>query len=477
MKKIVIRVIAVVLMLSLFSVNAFAVDADSTADSDNTMAADNGVTMVSPDMRIDNQNIYEGMDKAYCDGYVPRVEKGYVYIVLPLLCDSKVKNDCVTVSLNLGEAGDSPFVCKNYEKNVYLSEMNINNNTGKMTCYPVVFSLELKPDRVNGSYPVMFSVKGRDEDNNDIYGDFTVYVSISDGKSAVAEEGTDEEGQPVFAPKLLVESYSFSKEDINAGDSVTVNIQMHNMSTTEGVKNTSITIEEPEENFSMADKSATIYVGDIAANQSVNVEYTYSISPDTPQGQYDFIVAADYADAKGNAYTSGGNVKMVVKQPVNVQFGEFSLGESLEVADVTTAMVQVMNLGRGKIYNVRAKIEGDGLIPEKTVFIGDVEAGQEALGEAAVTITGLSDSTIPYGDTTGKITYYYEDESGNQLQSQEEFTLKIKSPFSEDDNQPEDEPEQWWWIMAVVVGIMAVIVIIAVIRVIVRRKERYGMVQ
>ena len=36
-------------------------------------------------LTIDTENIYDGMDKAYEDGYVPRTENGFMYIVLPMI--------------------------------------------------------------------------------------------------------------------------------------------------------------------------------------------------------------------------------------------------------------------------------------------------------------------------------------------------------------------------------------------------------
>ena len=35
-------------------------------------------------LTIDNQNRYEGMNSSYSDGYVPRVENGQAWLVVPL---------------------------------------------------------------------------------------------------------------------------------------------------------------------------------------------------------------------------------------------------------------------------------------------------------------------------------------------------------------------------------------------------------
>ena len=42
-------------------------------------------TSVVDQLIIDSRNLYDGMDRTYADGYVPRVVNGRVYIILPLL--------------------------------------------------------------------------------------------------------------------------------------------------------------------------------------------------------------------------------------------------------------------------------------------------------------------------------------------------------------------------------------------------------
>ena len=61
-----------------------------------------------------------------------------------------------------------------------------------------------------------------------------------------------------------------------------------------------------------------------------------------------------------------------------MQFDDLSFPSEVVVADVVEAKVQAMNLGRSKIYNVRAEIAADGLKPQGTIFIGDMEAGTAA---------------------------------------------------------------------------------------------------
>ena len=49
---------------------------------------------------IDSRNLYEGMDRTYAQGYVPRIVNGRAYIILPLLGETYDGKVTVTADLN-----------------------------------------------------------------------------------------------------------------------------------------------------------------------------------------------------------------------------------------------------------------------------------------------------------------------------------------------------------------------------------------
>ena len=70
------------------------------------------------------------------------------------------------------------------------------------------------------------------EDGTEINQTFVTYVTITDGKSLTPEpeEIVVEEDAPVFTPKILVSSYSFSSSEIKQGDTVTAEVVFINTS-------------------------------------------------------------------------------------------------------------------------------------------------------------------------------------------------------------------------------------------------------
>ena len=116
------------------------------------------------------------------------------------------------------------------------------------------------------------------------------------------------------------------------------------------------------------------------------------------------------------------------------------------------------------IYNVRAEITGDGLNPDGTLFIGDMEAGSVKSVSGRVVIGGLTEGTSLYGATTETVTYYYEDAAGKEYTETAEFTVTIESPFTDQETQEPDQTGQWWIIMAVLAGVIVVVVVILLIQ-------------
>lgn len=483
--QIIVRVymVIVILIAGAFSAGAVNVKADTKktdlqkTDTQKTdgqktsggTAGDTGMSVTR--LSLDNENKYEGMDKSYSQGYVPRVDNGMAYIVVPILCSGELKDKSLRVSLNLGDTQSMPFVCKNYEKTLHFQKSNVNDNSLVVKGYVAAFELELQKDRYNGSYPVVLTVAGTDKEGMEVIQDFTVYVNITDGKKQ-KDGDSDDNSEPTLAPKVLVKSYKFSKKNIKAGEKVKVDITLVNKSKEETVKNMTVVLKEQGEFFTLLNQSDSRYVDKISAGGTVTVSYRYKVNSSTPQGSYNFEAAIDYNDDKGGAYNTQGTVKCNVIQQADVQFDVPNIPEQVELADMIDVQVQAMNLGRGKVYNVRAVVEADGLLPDGTIFIGDIEAGQTGLGNTRIRVTGLKESDNMYGETKGTITYFYKDESGKEYQETKEIITSVTAMNIAAAKEEEDKPSQWWMIMAVLASVIVIFVIVMVLRVKMRRRLR-----
>jgi plastocyanin len=275
--------------------------------------------------------------------------------------------------------------------------------------------------------------------------------------SEIITEATTEE-PVIFTPKVMVESCQPDEDKVYAGDEVEFTITLKNTSWTEGLRNMSVKITAPDDYFILLDETDNVYVGAFYAGDTMTLTFNYRINPITPIGQYNLVLDMDYADVKGNTYSQSGNAKVDIYQKLNVSFDELNIPRQAKVGEKIDASVNAINLGKTTVYNVRAVVECDGLKSSGTLFIGDIEPGNMGSGAAEITVSSLPSDEL-YGDTTGTVTYTYEDSEGNEYTETGDFDFTVNTPFTQPTEETSDETGQWWIIMGVIAGILAALLV------------------
>lgn len=411
----------------------------------------------TPRLTIDNANVYEGMGRSYSQGYIPTVQDGHALLVLPLLCEAPLRGDCLRVRLGL-EGG--PFVHKNYDLTVPLTRE-------PRDCYLIRVPLQLESYRVNGSYPVQVEAAGLAEEGVEVRESFAVYVTITDGidpNATPTPEPTPEpvvEPPPVLAPKVLVQSYeAVSLEEgaqpgvLNGGDRLRLRVVLQNTSKAVAAESLSVTAAAPAEHFQLDSAVNTVFLESLPAGGTAEFSLDYTSSPETPAGQYEVALSFDFAYGQGQASAGTGTARINISQPLRMEFSLLQVPGEAVISDTVELKIQAINLSRARAYNVRATLEADGLLPSGTAFIGDVEGGTSGEKALPVTITGLTEGPFPYGQTSGTVTYFYQDGAGVEHSESGSFTMKVKSPFSDSQPQDEDDPGQWWVVMGCIAGVL-----------------------
>ena len=185
---------------------------------------------VPSSLRIDSQNLYDGMAATYAQGYAPTVSGGKATIILPLLCSGQLAGDSLVATPGLGSTQDSPFVFGNYQQIVSLSTQSVNGGKGQVQAYYVRFDLALSSARINGVYPVVITVEAFDTAGNELREEFTTYVTISDGQDPPKETvSTGSSGPTASKPVLVVTACDLSKTTLQVGDTLQVNLTADNL--------------------------------------------------------------------------------------------------------------------------------------------------------------------------------------------------------------------------------------------------------
>lgn len=514
-------------------------------------------------LTIDNVHVFDGMEKAYKNGYVPTVSEDTAIVVLPLMADSAIQDEKIEVQADLGEIKNSPFVYKNYRKTFSREEIKPTGEEDAVSIFYIRFDLALHAERKNGTYPVVLDVAGKDGQGKAFSQKFTIYISITDGVddgdvgtdhgssdtgnddggagsggtgtgSGDAGTGSDNPGSgnldsgegngdsgsdvdgaapgsdsdtdgsdadtgddlvsgigddtgsygsgyggdygsssggqsgtdtPTSQPIVLVSGSSFASGTVTAGQEFTVTVYLKNTSEKKNVQNMVVTITYDTEKFTLKEESDTIYIPSLKKGEVMELPITLESHFNTPEGTYKIDLGMSYDNSEAETLTSSGSIYIPVKQELNVELTMPKIAEKVTAGDTLPLSFQIMNLGRSKAYNVRCEVSGYGLFPVSTAFVGDMEAGTAQTAEMNVFIGAKNQSedytgTEPYGETSGLVIMYYEDEQGQEYTEEFSFTTMIEKAVvvSGSETQEEEKTAGQWWVSVLVVGVILVVI-------------------
>lgn len=410
-------------------------------------------------LEIDTENIYEGMDKAYENGYVPKISNGMMYLVLPLLSNGDIHDNEIKVSLNLGSDSSSPFEIANYEKTFEPKNVKPKNSEEKVELFLVEFDVKLSCSRTNGVYPVIVNISGYDDFGSAITCTYTLYVTITDGKSNEPAKVYSE--TPTAEPVVFISNSVMEPAEAMAGEKFTLTLTLKNSLTTKSVKNMLLKVDTGNLHINLLEDTNIFQINNIAAGDETSLILHFGTDTSLPAGKYNLNFAFNYDSSKTLNLSSSGTAIVEIHQPANMELVVPRFPQSVTVGETISLPMQVMNMGRDKMYNVRCMVSGYGFAPANTGYIGTMDAGSSSTTEVELYIIALNASNgnengSPYGATTGTITLIYEDDSGEEFSQEVQFETYVNRPIIEipqqDTAAEEEKAAKQWWISVVILG-------------------------
>lgn len=282
---------------------------------------------------------------------------------------------------------------------------------------------------------------------------------------------------PLPQPKVIVSSYQVTPSPVVAGEAFTVSVILRNTSTAQAVRNMTVTVSTDAKSFESKNDSDTFYIRTLAAGGTTQLKLKYTADQVTPEQRYNITLNLAYENSQAMNLSSVGVLEVEVSQPQRMQLEVPAIAETVNAGDTLPLSLNVMNLGKSKVYNVRCTLVGAGLIPTGTAFIGNMEPGTASAGQMNVFIgtkdmsSGSSSSSTPkgsekYGATDGTITMTYEDASGKEYKTTAKISTIIDEPIiaAVSSSQAEGtESAGQWWVSILVVGVLAVGLALALI--------------
>lgn len=292
----------------------------------------------------------------------------------------------------------------------------------------------------------------------------------------VVSGGSDSGTTPTSVPRVIVTGFSTDPAEVKAGTNFKLIVHLKNTSKTTAVKNMLFDFNAPTEGqdantaspaFLPASGSSTVYLDRIPANGTKDISIDLNAKSDLVQKPYSVEMTMKYEDGNGTQFEGSSSISVPVKQDARFEFSDFEMSsETVEVGSEMNIMCNLYNLGRIKLYNVKARFEGEG-ISSKEVFVGNVESGATAAIDSM--ITGEAETT---GDGKAKMILSYEDESGAVFTTEKELTLVVTPPMTDEMMGGEMIPEEAgksFPVIPVIVGVVLILVIAAAV--IVRKRK------
>ncbi len=416
---------------------------------------------------VDNQNVYEGMDKAYQQGYTPTVRNGKAVVILPLIASGEMRGNSLTAVPNLGATGGSPFAFRNIQATVKKKDCAVNDAKKVVSAYLIRFDLPLVSGRVNGVYPVQIDVQAKSAGGTAIQQSFTTYVTIRDGKDPNKVEAPPSTPKPDSQPKVLVESYKVQPTPIEAGAEFTATVTLRNTNEKRAVQNMTVMVSADSPNLTLLNESSSFFIQKLGKSETVDLELKFRSDLNTPPQRYTVTLSMDYDNDEAVALASAGAFPVEIGQPLRVEMAAPELVSTVNAGDTFAMALQVMNLGRGAVYNVRCELNVPGLVPSGAAFIGNMEAGSAASQKIDVFVgtrdMGPDKNVGKYGLTQGVVKLLYEDGDGKEYAQEFPVSTTIQELVITKTEEPEEEKPkltgQWWISALIAAGVVAALVI------------------
>lgn len=269
-------------------------------------------------------------------------------------------------------------------------------------------------------------------------------------------------------PRLIITGFTTDKDEVKSGDTFEMTVSIQNVSKKSDISNIKLTFSTANNEIVPASGSSTMYIEKIAKEEIYELKITMKAGADLSSKSYVMDVKLSYEDRYGSPIEDATTLVIPVVQNQRVSVGSLDVqSQAIMEGDETDVSFTVNNQGRGEIYNVNAKIVGDG-IEATDAFVGNVASGGTGYVDITVTAT---DYTVATGTVQAIITF--EDSVGNESQITQDIALEVfayEEPV--EDFTTVDMVEEPAGINLVVIVAVAAVVIILVAVVMKKRKQK-----
>lgn len=352
---------------------------------------------------------------------------------------------------------------------------------------PIDFAAEAADDsgvKVDGEYGIYIKTVAKPEENTDTQNPSDPGADTNPESDYSIDAGGVANSDPVSiggseiasTPRVIVTGFTTNPAEVKAGSNFKLTIHLKNTSKSTAVSNLLFDLSAPTEGadaetaspaFLPSSGSSSIYLDKIKANGTKDISIELNAKADLVQKPYSIDLTMKYEDSQGGEYESASSISIPVKQDARFEFSEFEISpEMISVEEEANIMCELYNLGRVKLYNVKARFEGNGIKTEE-IFVGNVESGATATIDAMLLAEEMTN-----GSETMKMILSYEDESGKVTSTEKEFQLEIMEGIQNVDMTVEEMTAEEESSFSIIPIIVIVLIIVGAAGIIIYKKKK-----
>lgn len=266
-------------------------------------------------------------------------------------------------------------------------------------------------------------------------------------------------------PRLIINKYSFTPQDIRAGGQFVLYLDLQNTSRNKAISNLKVTIMSEEGIFLPIDASNTLFIETIAPSQVVSASLALTTKADAENKPYPLRITFDYEDSQSVEHNAQEMISIPVQQNSRLVVGDIMLYGDPMLHDMVPINVEFYNLGKTILYNLMVKAEGPFQFEGGSYFVGNFNPGASDSFNFAVV------PTEP-GEQLGAIIFQFEDSVGAALEVRRELKLNVIEPYYPEDPDHELPPPPQSTNKKLYVGIGAATLIIPAVGFYLWRRRR-----
>lgn len=361
------------------------------------------------------------------------IKKGYYAdfkVALSMTFESEtVAEDFVTSNSDLKVSVDSGSFSSGVfsEAKVYKTETKDSKGDGILTVYITITKVCYSGENNLLGF-TLYSEAG------DYYKAFDLAVSQCEpykASSSADDDDDDDTDIPDPTPYVIVSAYNYGGGNVTAGQEFTLNLTIENTSSI-SVGNMTMTISTPDA-FTLVNSSNTVYIESLPAHDtlaySIRMMARASADPEPAALEIGF----DYqyiADGTRKDVSRAERISIPVSQRDRFQIEDLVLPTTLWVGEEYDLEVKYINKGRSTVYNLSARLEGEGLSePNQSDNAGNIDSGKSGSFDFFL-------MTYEPGILSGNVVVTYEDVNMNE----KTVTLPYSIPVESYDEPVYDDP-------------------------------------